>query len=206
MTAVDLSDRFPTDTDPAAKRSGKYLPGEVGLWVMVIGDMTFFSLFFGMILVCRGQQKEMFDAAQNLLHPDLAVVNTLVLLTGSYFVARALHSLRNGGRPRGLVVATMGCAITFATIKVTEYVDLVQGGHTLTTNDFFMYYFVFTGIHLLHLLIGFGMLVALLVIAFTPKTRQLTRGRLKLAEISAVIWHMIDLLWLVLFPLFYVVH
>lgn len=193
----------PGATEPA---SDEHLPGEVGLWVFILGDMGFFALFFGLIVVTHGQQTDMFRAAQGDLHTGLAVVNTLVLLTGSFFVARALRGLRDGtGRPTLLVAATLGCAVLFASIKVFEYVELVHAGHTPATNDFFMYYFVFTGIHLLHLLVGTSMLIAVLVVSIKVKTTPRTPGQLKFVECGASFWHMVDLLWLVLFPLLYVV-
>jgi nitric oxide reductase NorE protein len=192
--------------DDTAPPPAKHLPGEVGLWVFILGDMGFFALFFGIIVVTHGQQTEMFRESQHLLHPGLAVINTLVLLTGSFLVAKALRALRRrGSRPHLLVIGTLGCAGVFATIKIVEYVLLTREGHTPTSNDFFMYYFVFTGIHLLHLLIGVGMLIAVLVVAIGAKSKEMTPGRLKLAESGASFWHMVDLLWLVLFPLLYVV-
>ena len=192
--------------DETEPESGKHLPGEVGLWVFILGDMGFFALFFGIIVVTHGQQTGMFRASQEELHTGLAVINTLVLLTGSFLVAKALRGLRSGtGRPTLLVAATLGCAAIFASIKIFEYVELVHGGHTPATNDFFMYYFVFTGIHLLHLLIGTSMLIAVLVVSIKAKTKTLTPGRIKFVEAGASFWHMVDLLWLVLFPLLYVV-
>ena len=205
MTAVHVAEPPRARETPRTGR-GRYLPAEPGLWVFILGDMAFFSLFFGLAMWCRAQDPTLYAQSQQLLHVNLAVVNTLVLLTGSFLVARALNTLRRGGRPVALVVATMACAIVFASIKIFEYVDLVGNGYTPSSGDFFMYYFVFTGIHLLHLAIGLGMLTALLVIAIGVGRKRPTRGRRKLAESAAVFWHMVDLLWLVLFPLFYVVH
>jgi nitric oxide reductase NorE protein len=178
--------------------------------VFILGDMSIFALFFGIIETTRGRQTGMFRESQRLLEPDIAVVNTLLLLTGSWLVARALHGLRRGGRastgrghPTALLAGALACAAGFAALKSTEYVRLVAHGHTPATNDFFMYYFVFTGIHLAHLAIGAALLVTMLVLS--RQRGDLSPGRIRLAEGGACIWHMVDLLWLLLFPLLYVV-
>ncbi|MET7474357.1 cytochrome c oxidase subunit 3 [Streptomyces sp. NPDC005648] len=143
----------------------------------------------------------MFRASQQALHPDLGLLNTLLLLTASRLVARGLRQLR-AGRPARTLPWALLCALGFAAVKGTEYALVIHDGHTPTSNDFFMYYFVFTGIHLAHLAIGIGALTVLVVLSRRP---ALSRGQLLVAEGAAAYWHMVDLLWLVLFPLFYLV-
>lgn len=179
------------------------VPGEAGLWVFILGDMAIFALFFGTILVTRGQQPELFRASQHELHPLLALVNTLLLLTGSLLVVRGVARVRAGAAGASRFFgATVACAVGFAVIKVTEYYLLLQDGHTATTDDFFMYYFVFTGIHLVHLVIGAALLVALAVVTRRP---EVSVGRIRVVEAVGCYWHMVDGLWLLLFPLLYLV-
>lgn len=179
------------------------IPGEEGLWVFILGDMAIFALFFGTILVTRGEDPSMFSAAQHELHPVLGIVNTALLLTGSLFVVHGMRRLGDGtpvsARLFGL---TLGCAAGFAAIKAVEYTQLVNEGYTAGTNDFFMYYFVFTGIHLAHLVIGAIVMTFLIRVA---RRSDLSTGQRKFAECGAIYWHMVDLLWLVLFPLLYLI-
>jgi len=176
-------------------------PGEPGLWVFLLGDMVMFSVFFGFVAVLHGRQPAMFRASQQALHPGLGLLNTLLLLAASALVVRGLRQLRSGRPARTLPVAVL-CALGFAAVKGSEYALVIRAGHTPNSNDFFMYYFVFTGIHLAHLVIGLGALIAVVA---NKAARGTGMGRLLVAEGAAAYWHMVDLLWLVLFPLFYLV-
>ncbi|MFI1052211.1 cytochrome c oxidase subunit 3 [Streptomyces griseoruber] len=190
-----------TETEYSAPQHHRHIPGEPGLWIFLFGDMIMFSVFFGFVAVLHGRHPTMFRASQQALHPDLGLLNTLLLLTASALVARGLQQLRSGRPARTLPWALL-CALGFAALKGSEYALVIQDGHTPTSNDFFMYYFVFTGIHLAHLTIGLGALTVLIVLSRRP---ALSRGGLLVAEGAAAYWHMVDLLWLVLFPLFYLV-
>ncbi|WP_202033259.1 cytochrome c oxidase subunit 3 [Nocardioides sp. WS12] len=200
------AEELPTDIDPAAApESGrpKRIPGEEGLWVFILGDMAVFALFFGTILVTRGEDPGMFAAAQHELHPVFGIINTALLLTGSLFVIRGLRRLGDGTAASSRLFAlTLVCALGFAAIKATEYTLLVQEGYSGGSNDFFMYYFVFTGIHLAHLVIG---AIIMIFMVRTARRVQVSAGQRKFAECGAIYWHMVDLLWLVLFPLLYLI-
>jgi len=199
MSTQSLAATAPVEVAP----NGRRIPGEEGLWVFILGDMTIFALFFGTILVTRGDAPAVFAASQHELHPLLGIVNTALLLTGSLFVIHGLRRLGDGTRVASRFFGlTLLCAVGFAAVKATEYALLVGDGHTGGSNDFFMYYFVFTGIHLAHLVIG---TVVVLFIARMARRPQLTPGQQKFAECGAIYWHMVDLLWLVLFPLLYLI-
>lgn len=188
-------------TEHSAPQRHRHVPGEPGLWVFLLGDMIMFSVFFGFIAVLHGRYPKMFRASQQALHPDLGLLNTLLLLIASALVARGLRQLR-AGRPARTLPWALLCALAFAAVKGSEYALVIHDGHTPSSNDFFMYYFVFTGIHLAHLAIGIGALTFLIVLSRRPAP---SRGHLLAAEGAAAYWHMVDLLWLVLFPLFYLV-
>ena len=179
----------------------RHIPGEPGLWIFLLGDMIMFSVFFGFIAVLHGRHPATFRTSQQALHPGLGLLNTLLLLTASALVVRGLRQLR-AGRPARTLPWALLCALGFAAIKGCEYALVIRDGHTPSSNDFFMYYFVFTGIHLAHLTIGLGALTVLIVLSRRPAR---SRGALLVAEGAAAYWHMVDLLWLVLFPLFYLV-
>jgi len=190
--------------EPEASADRRRIPGEEGLWVFILGDMVVFALFFGAIVVLRGEQTAMFRASQAALHPALGLVNTSLLLTGSLFVVLATRALRGGSRrSASLFGGAIACGLGFAAVKVVEYAELVGEGHTAQTNDFFMYYFVFTGIHLGHLVVGLVLLSFLVARGRRPE--GLTSGQLVFVDCGACYWHMVDLLWLVLFPLLYLV-
>jgi nitric oxide reductase NorE protein len=184
--------------------SARRVPGEQGTWVFLFGDMLVFAVFFATFMVERSKAPDVFDAARKTLHVNIGLVNTLVLLTSSLFVVAAIGAIRTGARSiaaRALLVA-IGCGVVFVALKVTEYVLLVGAGHTAGANHFYLYYFILTGLHLLHVCIGIGVLV--LLFSQTRRT-ELSATRLAVIEGGACFWHLVDLLWIVLFPLLYLV-
>ena len=195
-----------TDTIVASRRSreeSRFIPGEEGVWVFVLGDMMVFGCFFLVFLYYRGFDPEGFNAAQATLNVNLGALNTILLLTGSWFVATAVEKLRAGQANLASRYFWGGwaCGAGFSIVKIIEYREKVGEGYTLITNDFFMYYYVLTGIHFLHLIVGMGVLTFLAL-----KARAATAdGDMRLFEAGGVYWHMVDLLWIVLFPLIYLV-
>jgi len=180
----------------------RHLPGEQGTWVVILGELTVFAAFFSAYVWTRGRDAAEFAASQAHLHQGRAVVNTVVLLTGSLCVATAVQRARDGRREasRTLLLAGVVCGVLFFLVKVSEYRDLVAAGFTPTTDDFFTYYFVLTGLHLLHLIIGMSILVAL---SFLVRRESLTPRQVGYLEGGGCFWHMVDVIWIVLFPLLY---
>jgi nitric oxide reductase NorE protein len=181
-----------------------HVPGEPGIWVFVLADMCVFAAFFGVFLVARIHESQLFAASRPELTVPFGLVNTIVLLTSSLFVAFAVRRLRAGDRSTAtkLVTGAMACGVVFLVIKVVEYSEKVAHGIFPTTNDFFLYYFIFTGIHAVHVILG---LVGLTVVRFVVNRPTPGANDQRTAEIGATFWHMVDLLWVVLFPLFYLV-
>lgn len=179
-----------------------HVPGEVGAWTFILGDMCVFAVIFGSYVHDRAASLELFRASQAVLDRDLGALNTLLLLTSSWFVALGVQAARrrlDEWVPR-LFALGIGCGTAFAVVKLVEYRDKIASGFTPTTNEFFMYYFVATGIHFLHLLIGLALLT---VVTVRLRRRDGAGPSLVWIEGSGCYWHMVDLLWIVLFPLLY---
>lgn len=181
-----------------------HVPGEPGIWVFVLADMCVFAAFFAVFLVARIPESQLFADSRPALTGIFGLINTIVLLTSSLFVAFAVRRLREGRRSEAtwLVTGGMACGLIFLVVKVVEYSEKVAHGITPMTNDFFLYYFIFTGIHAVHVVLG---LLGLTVVRFVVKRPVLGPNDQRTAEIGASFWHMVDLLWIVLFPLFYLV-
>jgi nitric oxide reductase NorE protein len=183
-----------------AHRGG--LPGEAGIWVFVLGDVIVFSLLFGCYIFYRAADVEGFRKSQDGLDVTIGAVNTLLLLTSSLFVALGVQAAReNAARNAALLLAgglTCGCG--FALLKLIEYGHKIAAGISLVTSDFYSYYFILTGIHFLHVLAGLCVLVFLIGKVRSGRTRD---KDIVTIESGATYWHMVDLLWLVLFPLLY---
>ena len=189
-----------TKAAPADKR----IPGESGTWVFLFGDMLVFGAFFVTFLVERAKAPEVFDAARATLHIGVGAVNTLVLLTSSLCVVLALSAVRTG--ERGIATRSTATAMclgaVFIALKVYEYVTLAAAGHGPGANDFYLYYFILTGLHLFHVCLGLG---ALSFVLSQTRRSELSSTRIALVEGGTCFWHLVDLLWIFLFALLYLV-
>jgi nitric oxide reductase NorE protein len=178
------------------------VPGEVGIWVFIIGDMMVFGLFFLVFVYYRGLDVELYTRSQMKLNPNYGVINTLFLLASSWFVVMAVESARaiNGKRAASLLCLALLCGVGFSTVKFIEYSEKLAAGITITSNDFFMYYYIFTGLHFLHVVIGMGVLIFLII---KTRAQNFQSKDMVMVESGASFWHLVDLLWIILFPLLY---
>jgi nitric oxide reductase NorE protein len=178
------------------------LAGDEGIWFFIAGDLCLFTVIFLLFMTGRIHAPAVFGRSRETLHLDLGVVNTLVLITSSYFMARAVVAARHKFQTqvvRNLSLA-LGIGSLFAVVKVFEYGSLFTAGISPVTNDFFMYYFVLTGLHLLHYA---GGMVALLVTLIRARKHGLDAGYTRWIESVGVYWHMVDIIWIFLFPMLY---
>lgn len=187
---------------PARTARTARVPGEPGIWVFILGDMLMFGAFFGAFLVQRAQEHDAFARGRETLTVSFGAANTLVLLTSSLLVAVAVRAHRAGRRAdaRRLVALAGACAAVFATVKVTEWALVLGDGHHPAGSLFHTYYFLLTGVHFLHLLIGSAVLVFWWRLLGRPPRPA---GERRVVECCASYWHMVDLLWVVLFPVLY---
>ena len=185
-----------------AGKQARFVPGQPDMWAFVLFETLVFTGYFGFYLFYRARSPELFLHSQAQLDLRIGVVNTLVLLLSSWSVARCVQSARAGAYGAALrdVLITAAFATVFLFFKVFEWVRLVRLGNGLDSNDFFTYYFFLTGIHFVHLLIGF---VALGVIVY--QLRGPARRSQQIVETSATYWHTVDFLWVLIFALLYVV-
>lgn len=182
---------------------GRKIPGIEGVWVLIAGDMVIFALLFGSFMSARLDDPDLFETSRHALDPTRGGLNTLLLLTSSWCVVMALAGIRRDRRTvaaRWLGFGILG-GLGFAISKVLEYVVEVDAGHSAGSNDFFMYYFMMTGIHLVHVLVG----TFILSIFWFRWRAGRSSGGSPGFESATIFWHMVDLLWIVLFPLLYLV-
>lgn len=180
------------------------MPGEPGLWILLFGDMLLFTVLFAVYLHQRSKDPDLFARAQETLNRTLGAANTLVLLTSSILVVIATHAMRRhlNQLASRITIGALLIGSLFVLIKVFEYYEKIANGVTPNTNQFFMYYWTLTGLHLLHVIIGLGILGALSVLARKP---QPSRTHIIFFECGACFWHVVDLLWIMIFPLIFLV-
>jgi nitric oxide reductase NorE protein len=131
----------------------------------------------------------------------VGVINTIVLLTSSWFIARSVLAVRAGDHQRAIRLTYYGGAFgtIFILIKAYEWTTETMAGHTMPTNEFFTFYYMLTGVHLFHVCLG------LLILGIVVRElRNPRRRRLPMVESGAIYWHLVDLLWIAIFALLYV--
>jgi len=177
------------------------LPGDVHMWVMVLGDLIIFGAYFVIFMVYRAMHPQEFLTSQQHLSINIGVLNTLVLLASSWFIARSVQAARAGDHTQALRLTYLGglCGLAFIAIKAYEWSTKIAQGYTISNNDFFMFYYMLTGVHLFHVSLG------LLILGIAVRElRNPRRRRAFMVEAGATYWHMVDLLWIVIFALLYV--
>lgn len=198
-----VSTTQPSQSSSAEARKGR-IPGEEGIWFLIAGDLVLFSLLFLLFLHYRAGQLEVFEQGHARLNQGWGLVNTLLMLSSSWLVATGVQAARRQRARAASACFGLGllCGLGFAVVKGFEYSEKIAADLTITTNDFFMLYFAYTGIHLIHVLIGMGVLTTLMIYS---RSGNFTAAKLGHLETGASFWHLVDLLWIVLFALLYLV-
>jgi nitric oxide reductase NorE protein len=182
-------------------REGR-VPGESGFWVLILGDLTAFALLFCVFVYYRGQDVGLYLDSQLRLNRAFGALNVVLLLTSSWCVVQGVEAFRGRvmWRARRWFGAGFLLGVGFVVVKVLEYGEKVRESIAASTNEFFMFFFVLTGIHLLHLVIGLGVLAWMRA---KSGSEWNTHRDVALVECGGVYWHMVDLLWVALFALLY---
>jgi nitric oxide reductase NorE protein len=196
VTNVHVAEANESDATP-----GVHLPGNKDIWIFVLGDLVIFSSYFIIFMIYRHQERQLFLSAQQHLSLTIGVVNTLLLLASSWFVAQSVQLTRAGeyGRAARLTVGGGLCGVAFILLKAYEWASKIGTGLTFPSNDFYMFYYMLTGVHLFHVALGLVFLGVVFGELRNPKLR-----RVSMVETGATYWHMVDLLWVVIFALMYV--
>jgi len=172
------------------------LPGDPMIWVLIFSELAAFGLFLGAFIVARAIHPAAFAAGQATLDAHLAGINTVVLVTSGWAAARGTAAARAGRRQaaRGWLFGAMALGAFFIAVKLFEYAGEIAQGNGLETSPFFTLYFLLTGFHLLH--VGLG----IVILAVVSRNAEASG-----VETGAAFWHMVDLLWVVMFPIIYLV-
>ncbi len=185
---------------------GGHVPGEWGIWLFIFGDMTWYCLMCVTYMTDRVKHVAEFNRAAGTLHHDIAAVNMILLLTSSLAVAYAVRAVRQGIRGRlvsALMVVAIACGLAFVVNKAYEYQSMWHAGYTIIGGQaFYMWYYILTWVHLTHLVAG---IFVLRFMYYISKNSPREPSDIRTMEGCASFWHAVDLLWVILFPLLYLV-
>jgi nitric oxide reductase NorE protein len=167
------------------------------MWVLVFSEFAAFGLFLGAFIVAHAVRPAVFASGQAGLDVSLAGYNTIVLVASGWAAAKGAASARAAERRRARLWLLLAMALggAFVAIKLVEYAYEIGGGIGLETSVFFTLYFLLTGFHLLHVCLG------IIILAVVCRRADPVH-----VETGTVFWHMVDLVWIVMFPIVYLVH
>ena len=177
---------------------------KLGIWLFLASEVMLFGALFSSLILLRSGTPGWPHGRDEGLNIPLATVNTLVLILSSVTVVLAWANLRLGDLKKGRIYlgVTLLCALGFMVIKTIEYTDKFHHHHFPSTNNFYAIYFTLTGLHGLHVL-G-GMIVFSYFIGPGAKMWDTERTRFtNRIEVAGLYWHFVDLVWIFLFPVLY---
>lgn len=186
----------------APEHRDRQLPGDLAVWLFIFAELTVFAILFIGYGVARALEPETFATGKQALHPWTGLLSTFSLITASYLVVLAVQRFRMrmaGTAP--LLWLAIAVSSIYIMSKLWEYSDLYSNGYNLGTDTFFMFYFFLTFFHFMHVILG---LIVLAVLAIKVHKGDYASHDMNDIESGASYWHMVDLVWLVLFPLLYV--
>jgi len=171
-----------------------------GIIVFILADIASFVLFFIVFMAERAKQLDVFVQSGQHVNVTLGLINTLILITSGCLVALAVPSARNGQiiLARRFILGALAVGALFAVIKGVEYYQKIQAGLLVDTNLYFTFYYIFTGLHFVHYVVG----MTLLTLVYF-KLKHQSSGHFLWLHSGALYWHMVDLLWIFIFPLLY---
>ena len=178
------------------------LPGVDGVWVAIGADSVIFAILFLTFMQDRLKDPAVFEASRHTLNINFGGIDTLILLTSSWSVALAIQALKRDlvdRVPRYLLGGAL-TGVLFMVSKSIEYFQKFAEGLTPATNPFYMWYFTLTGIHLLHVVFGTSLLTYVWI---RSRRGAYSSSNRVVPECVASYWHLVDLLWIVIFPLLY---
>ena len=173
-----------------------------GILTFIIADLMVFAMLFTGFMVERSDKLALFNRSAAALDIKLGILNMLILVSSGVCVVFATAAAGQGRATatRHWTLAAFLIGAGFGVSKLVEYSDKFAHGITMQSNDFFMYYFALTGAHFLHFLGGMG---ALAFIWFRSFSHPVDGDFHNKIEAVGLYWHMVDLLWILIFPLLY---
>ena len=182
----------------------RLLPGDLAIWFFIFAELLVFAVFFIIYSIQRLQHIELFNQYQATLNKESGAVNTILLITASYFVVRAVQSIKADEVEQCIkwLYASLAMGAGFLAIKSYEFYSKFSVGVDLNTNDFYFFYISLTFFHFLHVILG--MIIIFAVIIFAKKGKYSAKEHTGI-ETAASYWHMVDLVWITLFPLVYII-
>ncbi len=181
-----------------------YPPGGILMWIIVFLELITFGIALVVFAFYASEEPELFHQSRLQLNSTFGAVNTIFLLTSGFFMANAVVQFKDNDKRKASLyfkLAMLG-GLFFIGLKSVEYYHKIESGITPETNLFFTFYWLLTAFHLLHVVMG-------IVILFWTNHGMMKKNsdtNVEDIEACAAFWHMCDIIWLLLFPVFYLIY
>ncbi len=178
-----------------------YPPGGILIWILIVVELVTFGVALIVLSVYSRENPEAYHQARLQLNATYGAINTLFLLTSGYFMAVAVQKTKLKDYVSAAFNTKMAMlgGLLFLLLKSLEYYEKIEHGLSLGKNTFFTFYWLLTGFHVIHVLIGLGILF------FIYRGMKKATSDILDVEAGASFWHMCDLIWLLLFPMLYLI-
>lgn len=180
-----------------------YPPGGILLWILIYVELFTYGLALFALVFYGAQERELFHSESGLLSRPIGLINTLLLLSSGYLVAKGVQFFKQNETEKTtrFFNFAMLFGFGFLVLKLIEYYLKINQGYHLDYSTFFMFYWLLTGFHWLHVLVG------IIILFFVNRNigKMKTAAKIEDIEAGATFWHMCDIIWLLLFPALYLI-
>ena len=180
-----------------------YPPGGILLWILIFLELITFGIALIALVVSGKEDPELFHLSRLNLNTTFGAINTVFLLVSGFFMATTVHQfkLNNLNKASFYLKLTMLGGFLFLLLKGLEYYSKISAGYSLDYNSFYTFYWLLTGFHVIHVIVG------LVILLFIKSGFKKSNSPIAIEDLeaSAAFWHMCDLIWLLLFPVLYLI-
>ena len=180
-----------------------YPPGGILLWIIIYLELITFGIALIAMVYYGRQDPVLFHDSKLQLNVTFGTINTVFLLTISFFMANTVHELKQSNKLKAkkYLLITMLFGVLFLILKTIEYDSKIDAGLLMSTNIFFTFYWMLTLFHVIHVIVG----LIILASVYFGMVKENSHTQIEDVEASAAFWHMCDLIWLLLFPVIYLI-
>ena len=179
-------------------------PGGILMWIIIFLELITFGMALVAFAIYGNEEAVLFHESRMHLNTTFGAVNTIFLLTSGLFMALAVHKFKENNLTKSSFYfkLTMPGGLLFLILKSVEYYHIIESGITVDTNTFFAFYWLLTGFNVLHVLMG------LVILIWTNNGMMKKNSDTEVVDVEAcaAFWHMGDLIWLLLFPVLYLIY
>lgn len=180
-----------------------YPPGGILIWIVIFLELITFGMALVAMVYTSKDEPEVFHNSRLILNSTIGAINTLFLLVSGFFMAQTVHYFKQHAVSKAslsLKLTILG-GVLFLALKSFEYYDKIEMGYSIGYNTFFSFYWMLTLFHVIHVLVG----IVILIIMYFDIRKKGVEANLENIEASAAFWHMCDIIWILLFPVIYLI-